>query len=266
LRGTEVCAENGYRMLKRFAVLFLAAVLTMSHSAMAAGLTVFAASSLTDAFKDIGVLWQAQGHKPITFSFDSSSTLARQIDAGAPADIFVSADTKWMDYLAKRGKIRAATRMIIAGNTLVLVQPRTQLHTLTLAPGVQLAPLLGPNGRLAVGDPAHVPAGIYARQALIWLEAWDSLKDRLAPAESVRDALRLVQTGDAPMGIVYASDVRQVPSIAVAGTFPAASHDPIVYPAAVTKNATNRDATGFVAFLTSGAARDVFAHYGFTPP
>jgi len=253
-------------MLKRFALLFFLLVLTASHGAIAAGLTVFAASSLTDAFKDVGVLWQAQGHRAVTFSFASSSTLARQIDGGAPVDIFVSADIQWMDHLATGGKIRAATRVNIAGNTLVLVQPRAQLHTLTLSPGVDLLPLLGPNGRLAVGDPTHVPAGIYARQALIWMEAWDNLKNRLAPAESVRDALRLVQTGEAPMGIVYASDVRQLPTMAVAGTFPAASHDPIVYPAAVTTNAAGPDAAAFVTFLTSSAARDVFAHYGFSPP
>jgi molybdate transport system substrate-binding protein len=253
-------------MLKRFLLFFLLLALALPHGAVAAGLTVFAASSLTDAFKDIGVLWQAKGHPMASFSFASSSTLARQIDAGAPADVFVSADLQWMDHLAAGGKIRAATRVNIAGNTLVLVQPRKQLHMLDLSPGVDLGPLLGPNGRLAVGDPAHVPAGIYARQALIWMEAWDGLKNRLAPAESVRDALRLVQLGDAPMGIVYASDVRQIPTMAIAGTFPAASHDPIVYPAAVTTNATGPDAAAFVTFLTSSAARDVFAHYGFSTP
>jgi molybdate transport system substrate-binding protein len=253
-------------MLKRFALMVFLALVAGTHGAIAAGLTVFAASSLTDAFKDAGVLWQAKGHPAAKFSFASSSTLARQIDAGALADVFVSADTQWMDHLAAGGKIRAATRVNIAGNSLVLVQPRTQLHALTLSPGVNLLPLLGPNGRLAVGDPAHVPAGIYARQALIWMEAWDNLKDRLAPAESVRDALRLVHTGECPMGIVYSSDVHLLANMAVAGTFPAASHDPIVYPAAVTTSAANPDAAAFVTFLTSASARDVFAHYGFSPP
>jgi molybdate transport system substrate-binding protein len=245
----------------------LAAILVLLPlSAHASGLTVFAAASLTDAFRDIGVLWQARGHGHVTLSFDSSSTLARQIEHGAPADVFASADEKWMDDLAAHHGIVAGTRVDIAGNTLVLAQRRADLHPLDLKPGVNIAALLGAGGRLAVGDPSHVPAGIYAKQALIKLEAWDAVADRLAPAQNVRDALQLVAHGETPMAIVYGTDVKLLPGLAVAGTFPPDSHDPITYPAAVTSHATGTEAQDFVKFLTSTDARDVFMHYGFLAP
>jgi molybdate transport system substrate-binding protein len=241
-------------------------LLLLPLGAHAEGLTVFAAASLTDAFKDLGARWQASGHAAVTFSFAASSTLARQIEAGAPADVFASADEKWMDALAAAGKIVPASRADIVGNALVLVEPRAGLHPVELKRGVDLAALLGPAGRLAVGDPAHVPAGIYAKQALISLHAWNGVQDRLAPAASVRDALELVARGEAPAGIVYATDVRVVHELAVAGVFPADSHDPILYPVAVTTHATGAEAGEFVTFLKSAPARDVFAHYGFTSP
>jgi molybdate transport system substrate-binding protein len=247
----------------RFLALLL---LLLPLSGHAAGLTVFAAASLTDAFKDIGVRWQALGHAPVTFSFAASSTLARQIEAGAPADVFASADEKWMNALVAAKYIAPDTRVDIVGNALVVVERRANLHPVELKAGVDLSTLLGPSGRLAVGDPSSVPAGIYAKQALIKLEAWDQVADHLAPAESVRDALELVARGEAPVGIVYATDVRVVSSLAVAGTFPADSHDPILYPAAVTTHATGTEARAFVQFLTSASAQDVFAHYGFTRP
>jgi len=241
-------------------------LLLLPLSAHAAGLTVFAAASLTNAFKDIGVRWQAVGHARVTFSFAASSTLARQIEAGAPADVFASADEKWMNALAAAKEILPDTRVDIVGNALVVVERRANLHPVELNDGVDLSTLLGPSGRLAVGDPSSVPAGIYAKQALIKLAAWDKVADRLAPAESVRDALELVARGEAPAGIVYATDVRVVSNLAVAATFPADSHDPILYPAAVTTHATGPEARAFVRFLTSASARDVFAHYGFTAP
>jgi molybdate transport system substrate-binding protein len=241
-------------------------LLLLPLSAHAAGLTVFAAASLTDAFKDIGVRWQALGHAPVTFSFAASSTLARQIEAGAPADVFASADEKWMNALAAANNIVPGTRVDIVGNALVVVERRANLHPVDLKDGVDLSTLLGTSGRLAIGDPSNVPAGIYAKQALIKLDAWDKVADRLAPAGSVRDALELVARGEAPAGIVYATDVRVVSDLAVAGTFPADSHDPILYPAAVTTHASGGEARAFVKFLTSASAQDVFAHYGFTAP
>ena len=232
----------------------------------APGLTIFAAASLTDAFKDIGNLWMAKGHKPVTFSFDSSSTLALQIEHGAPADVFASADELWMDKLAHAHRIDPATRVDFVANTLVLVERKTNLKPITLIKGVDLKPILGQSGRLAVGDPAHVPAGIYAEQALKKLGIWAALQPRLAPAANVRSALMLVTTGEAPAGIVYASDVRVVPSLAIAGTFPADSHDPIRYPVAITGNGDKSEAIAFAAFLRTQPAQDVFHHYGFLAP
>ncbi len=242
------------------------AFLLLLGASRAQALTVFAAASLTNAMQDVGTLWQAAGHKKVTFSFDSSSTLALQIDHGAPAAIFVSADEKWMDELDRHGLIVPDSRTDLLGNSLVLVEPKSSLKPLTLTPGVKLDPVLGPQGRLAVGDPAHVPAGIYARQSLEKLKLWDALKDRLAPADSVRSALRLVETGSAPAGIVYATDVKITPSLGVAGTFPPDSHDPIRYPVALIAAHDSREAAAFLAFLHTMPAQDVFRHYGFTLP
>jgi molybdate transport system substrate-binding protein len=247
-------------MLRFFFALLL--VLPLQARA-AAGLTVFAAASLTDAMKDIGVLWQAQGHPPITFSFAASSTLAEQIMHGAPADIFASADEAWMDKLASEKRIAAASRFDFAGNSLVLVsrdRKKVDLHS----PAAVLA-LLGTDGRLAVGDPTNVPAGIYGAQALKKLGLWTAVQSRLAPADSVRGALLLVAHGEAPAGIVYFTDVKTAPALNVAATFPADSHDPILYPVAATRHA-KPDAAAFLAFLHSDAARDVLTHYGFPPP
>jgi molybdate transport system substrate-binding protein len=241
-------------------------LLLLVFCARAAALTVFAAASMTNAMQDIGTLWQAAGHKKVTFSFAASSVLALQIENGAPANLFVSADEKWMDELAGKGVIVANSRSDLVGNSLVLVEPRKTLKPVDLVPGVKLAALLGPQGRLAVGDPAHVPAGIYARQALEKLGVWDTLEKRLAPADSVRSALRLVETGEAPAGIVYSTDVKIEPALAVAGVFPPETHDPILYPVALTKSHNTKEARDFLAFLRTPQAQDVFAHYGFTSP
>ncbi len=247
-----------------FAWLLLCAPL----QAVAAGpaLTVFAAASLTDAMQDVGALWTAHGHGKLVFSFASSSTLAQQIERGAPAGVFVSADEKWMDELAQRGSLAPHSRVDLLGNTLVLVEPKAGLKAVTLTAGGNLDAVLGPSGRLAVGDPAHVPAGIYAQQALERLGMWPKMERRLAPADSVRSALRLVELGEAPAGIVYGTDVRVTPILAVAAEFPADSHDPILYPAAVVADNDSAEARGFLAFLQTQPAQDVFRHYGFSRP
>ncbi len=250
----------------RFLLAFLLLpLLPMAAWGKPAGLTIFAAASLTDAFKDIGNLWAAAGHPLPTFSFASSSTLAQQILHGAPADIFASADEAWMDKLQSADRILPATRRDIVGNTLVLVEPKASLKPIVLKRGVNLAAVLGANGRLAVGDPKHVPAGIYAAQALKALGAWTAVQSRLAPADSVRSALTLVTTGEAPAGIVYGTDARITPSLGIAGTFPADSHDPIRYPVAAVARITP-DVSAFLAFLGTAPAQDVFRHYGFPPP
>jgi molybdate transport system substrate-binding protein len=229
-------------------------------------LTVFAAASLTNALQDLGVRWMADGHGKIVFSFAASSTLALQIEHGAPANVFLSADEKWMNDLARHDAIVAATRFDVVGNSLVLVEPKAGMKPVTLTAGVSLDPILGPGGRLAVGDPAHVPAGIYAQQALQKLGLWTALQKRLAPADSVRSALRLVELGEVPAGIVYATDVGVSPKLAIAGTFPPSSHDPIRYPAAVVKAGDTKPARSFMSFLKSQEAHDIFEHYGFSNP
>ena len=239
-------------------------VLPLAAAAPAPALTVYAAASLVHALPDIGTLWVAAGHPKAVFVFEASSTLAKQIEQGAPAAIYISADEKWMDDLARRHGIVAATRRDLLGNSLVLVEPKATLKPVRLAPGVSFDAIIGQAGRLAVGDPAHVPAGIYAEQALRKLGLWAGLQSRLAPAADVQSALRLVQLGEAPAGIVYATDVRASPTLGVAGTFPSDSHDPIVYPATVVTDSP--EARAFLAFLSTQPAQDVFAHYGFTQP
>lgn len=250
-------------------VLLVALVLDIAGPAHAAptterAVTVFAAASLTDAMRNITVLWVAHGHPAPTLSFASSSVLAKQVEQGAPADLFISADLKWMDWLASRHLIRNDSRETLLGNSLVLAERSNALRPVTIAPGLDLAGIIGSGGRLAIGDPASVPAGIYAKQALTKLGLWDSVASHLAPAENVRAALLLVERGEAPAGIVYASDVMAAPGLAVAGTFPDDSHDPIVYPAALLQTAGDPDdATRFLAFLSTGAAKQAFRKAGF---
>ena len=230
-------------------------------------LLVFAAASLTNALTQIDALWQAQGHPASQFSFGSSGTLAQQIDQGAPADLFVSADEKWMAWLAARGRLAAGSRRDLVGNRLVLVERKAALKPVTLGPHTDLAAVLGAHGRLAVGEPASVPAGIYAKQALTKLGLWNAVSDRLAPAENVRAALLLVERGEAPAGIVYATDVAVAPGLAVAGVFPESSHTPIVYPGAELKAAAQPDrAAALLSYLGGGAAQAIFHNLGFSKP
>ncbi|MBX5453348.1 MAG: molybdate ABC transporter substrate-binding protein [Acidobacteriia bacterium] len=226
-------------------------------------LTVFAAASLNDALRELAGLWQRQGHAPVRLNFAASSLLARQIAAGAPADIFASADEAWMDALARQNLIVPESRRDVLFNRLVLIVPAATPVHVTIARGFDLAALLGPGGRLAVGDPAHVPAGIYAKQALMRLGVWSSVADRLAPAADVRAALLLVARGEAPAGIVYETDARASREVAVAGTFPEWSHDRITYPFAIVRGHDGAEARAWMRFLVGKDARAVFARYGF---
>jgi molybdate transport system substrate-binding protein len=244
-------------------LLLFAIVLLVPLAARAQELTVFAAASLTDAMKDVSALWVKAGHPPLRLSFAASSTLARQIEQGAPANVFASADEKWMDDLAQKGQIVADTRRDLLGNDLVVVVPADKPLHVTIGPGFDLLGLLGPNGRLAVGDPAHVPAGIYAEQALKKLGWWDKLAPRLASAEDVRAALLLVERGEAPAGIVYGTDAAVSKAVMVAGTFPASSHDPVTYPFAVVKSGDTPQARTLMGFLAGPQARAVFVQRGF---
>ena len=225
--------------------------------------TVFAAASLTDALRDIDTLWVAAGHPPAVFSFASSSTLARQIDQGAGANLFASADEQWANYLDQRGVLASGTRRSLLTNELVLVVPKDHARSIAIGPSMDLAALLGPDGRLATGDPAHVPAGLYAKQAFTKLGLWAQIEPRLAPAADVRAALLLVERGEAPAGVVYATDAAASSGVAVAGTFPADTHEPVTYPFAVIREGDTPDARALLAFYATPAARAAFSARGF---
>jgi molybdate transport system substrate-binding protein len=232
-------------------------------AARAQELTVFAAASLTDAMKDVSVQWAQAGHPPLRLSFGSSSTLARQIEQGAPANLFASADEKWMDYLAEKQLIVADTRRDLLGNELVLVVSAERPQHVTIGPGFDLPAMLGPNGRVATGDPAHVPVGIYAEQSLRKLGIWDAVAPRLARTDDVRSALLLVERGEAPVGIVYATDAAVSKAVTIAGTFPADSHDPVSYPFAVVRAGDTPEARALMTFLAGPLARVIFVNRGF---
>jgi molybdate transport system substrate-binding protein len=247
----------------------LALLLALPAAASAAGsgppLTVFAAASLTNVLQDVGDAYTRQTGRTLRFSFAGSAALARQIEAGAPADVFVSADQDWMDYLQAKQKIKAATRVDIVSNALVLVAPADSRLALAIAPGFALAAALGPSGRLATGDPGSVPAGKYAQMALTRLGVWPAVSSRIVAADNVRTALNFVARGEAPLGIVYATDARAEPKVRVVDRFPGPTHDPIRYPAAVLDGA-GAEAAAFVSFLRGPAARALFDKAGFAPP
>jgi molybdate transport system substrate-binding protein len=246
------------------AIAAAAAMWTVGGLAAAEPVTVFAAASLTDATTAVGEAWVAAGGEPPRFSFAASSTLARQIEAGAPADIYAAADRRWMDYLAARGLIAGDTRESPIGNRLVLVATAdAAVGDVAIDADLDLAAMLGEGGRLAVGDPDHVPAGRYARAALESLGLWAELAPRLARADDVRAALALVARGEAPLGIVYATDAAVSDDVAVVGTFAPSSHPPITYPFALVAGAEGEAARALFAFMTGDAARAIYARFGF---
>lgn len=236
---------------------------TAAKSAGTSALTVYAASSLTNVLNALGTDFERRTGTPVKFSYAASSVLARQIEAGSQADAFVSADEAWMDYLATRGRIRTESRADVAANRLVLVAPADSTVQLRIAPGFALAAALG-RGRLATGDPATVPVGRYARAALTTLGVWSSVEAKVVGADNVRSALAFVSRGEAPLGIVYATDARIEPRVRVVDTFPAHTHPPIRYPAALLKT-SQPGAAAFVAYLRSAEGQAIFAKHGFLP-
>lgn len=226
------------------------------------GPLVLAAASLQEAMNAAADDWAKKRHPRPRISFAGSSALARQIEAGAVADLFVSADEAWMNEVEKKGFVRPGTRVSFLRNTLVLVAPRGNPTRVVIRPGFPLAKTLG-GGRLALADPGGVPAGIYAKQALTHLGVWDSVANKLAPAENVRAALALVSRGAAPLGIVYGTDARAEPGVRVVGTFLPAYHEPISYPLATLKASRNPDAEAFRRFLLSSEGKAIFRRFGF---
>jgi molybdate transport system substrate-binding protein len=228
-----------------------------------ASITVFGAASLTNALQDLGDAFTKETAVDVKFSFAASSALAHQIENGARADVFFSADVDWMDYLQARNLIQAATRHDAVGNRLVLIAPIDSAIALKIAPHFPLAAALG-GSRLATGDPDAVPVGRYAQSALASLGIWDEVSGRLIRADSVRSALAFVDRGEAPLGIVYETDARIDKNVRVVDVFPATSHAPIVYPVALTASARPA-AAKFVAFVRGPSGDAVFKAYGFLP-
>jgi molybdate transport system substrate-binding protein len=253
------------KLVGRTLLLLALALLAHDRDAVAQErpLLVFAAASVKTALDEIDALYRQRTGRAVSASYAASSALARQIEAGAPADVFLSADLDWMDHVARKGLVRPDTRANLLGNRLVLIAPTSHPVQLAIGPGFALAQALGAR-RLALADPTSVPAGKYAKAALESLGVWSQIADRLAPAENVRAALLLVARGETPLGIVYQTDAAAEPTVRIVGSFPADSHPPIVYPVALTHRAAPA-ALDYLGFLKSPAARVAFEKQGFTP-
>jgi molybdate transport system substrate-binding protein len=250
-------------LVSAVALLFGLCVLAPVGSAQSGNVVVFAAASLKNALDDINAAWSRETGRKAVMSYAATNALAKQIEAGAPADIFFSADLDWMDYAASKKLIRPETRVNLLGNTLVLIATKDSAAQVSVQPGLDLASLLG-SSRLAMANVEAVPAGKYGKAALEKLGAWNAVKDKIAQAESVRAALVLVSRGEAPFGIVYRTDAASDPNVKILGTFPDGSHEPIVYPVALTVDSNNPDARTFVDYLRSDRAKGLFEAQGFT--
>jgi len=255
------------KLARRLAHLLIATLL-LTQTATAAesqreSLLVFAAASLTDVLQRAGQLYTEQSKVPVKFSFAASSALAKQIESGAQADAFLSADQDWMNYLQERKLIKAGTRSDLLGNRLALIAPKDSKVTLKLQQGAPMLAALGPKGRLSTGDPDSVPVGRYARAALGNLDLWSAIEPRLVRADNVRVALMYVARGEAPLGIVYATDAAVEPQVRIVALFPESSHAPITYPVAATTSASPATES-FLEFLRGDAARAIFNKAGFT--
>lgn len=251
--------------INRLAGIF-AALLAVAAALPAAArdktVTVFAAASVKNALDDINAAYTAKTGVKTTVSYGPSSGLAKQIEQGAPADVFVSADTDWMDYAIGKKNINEQSRMNLLGNTVVLIAPKdSRIDNVAIGPGFDLARLAG-DGRIATGDVKSVPIGKYAKAALEKLGSWQAAEPKFAMADNVRAALLLVARNEAVLGIVYSTDAKVEPGVKVVGTFPADSHPPIIYPVAATTTAKPETA-GYLAFLRSTAAKNILEKYGF---
>ncbi len=251
------------RALSLSTVALVVALAALPARAQDATLTVFAAASMKNAVDDINAAFaKATGIKVVS-SYAASSALAKQIESGAPANLFASADLEWMDYVAGKKLIKDDTRVNLLGNRLVLIAPKdSKISNVTIGPGFDLAKLAG-GGRIATGDVRAVPVGKYAKAALEKLGSWTAAAPKFAMAENVRAALTLVGRGEAPLGIVYETDAKVEPNVKIVAHFPEDSHPPIVYPVALTAN-TKPDAAKYIGFMRSSLAKTIFETYGFT--
>ncbi|HUK11103.1 MAG TPA: molybdate ABC transporter substrate-binding protein [Stellaceae bacterium] len=258
------------RVSRRFiaaSAVAVAMVIANASAAFASDLIIFAAASLKNALDEAVVAYQAEGGEKTAISYAASSALARQIESGAPADLFISADLDWADYLQKRNLLKADTRVDLLSNRLVMIAPAASKLTVEIKPDFPLASLLG-DERMAMADPAAVPAGKYGKAALEKLGVWSSVEGKIAPAEDVRAALAFVSRGEAALGIVYATDAAVDKGVKIVAVFPPDSYPRIVYPAAITRDSENPKAAALLAFLQSNQARVIFEKWGFTflPP
>ena len=245
------------------AIATLCGLISSPASAQDKNITIFAAASMKNALDEIDNSFTARTGIKTVASYAASSVLAKQIEQGAPADIFMSADTDWMNYVASRKAVNDATRINLLGNSIVLIAPRdATIGKVTIGPGFDLAKLAG-GGRIATGDVSAVPVGKYAKAALQKLGAWQAAEPKFAMAESVRAALTLVARGEAALGIVYATDAQVEPGVKIIGTFPGDSHPPIVYPVAAT-TAAKPETFSYLSFLRSSTAKAIFERYGFS--
>ncbi len=261
-------------MTKRRTLLGMSLALAVSFApafdaaqAQTKDLVIFAAASMKNALDEAAANWVKESSKPAPkISYAASNTLAKQLENGAPADLFVSADLDWMDYAASKNLIKPDTRVSLLANRIVLVAGKDSTATLDLKPGADLAGAVG-TGRLAMGNVDSVPAGKYGKAALEKLGAWEKVKDKIAQADNVRAALLLVERGEAPLGIVYETDARASQGVKTVALFPAESHPPISYPFALMRRAEG-DATarGFLSFATGAEALPVWQRFGFTLP
>jgi molybdate transport system substrate-binding protein len=258
------------RMTRRFWLLWLSLVIGAAlasslgpAAAQSRDVLVFAAASLKNALDDIARQWQSETGRKVAISYAASNNLIKQIEQGAPADIFISADLDWMDYGQQKNLIKPETRVNLLGNRIVLIAPKDSAVAIKVEQGFDLAAALK-GGRLSMGNVEAVPAGKYGKAALEKLGAWDGVKDHLAQAESVRAALLLVARGETPLGIVYQTDAASEPGVRIVGTFPAGTHPPIVYPIALTRDSTSVSAAEFLKYIRSPAARPAFERQGFT--
>lgn len=248
------------------AAAFVLSAVGLAPQAAAQGkdVVILAAASLKNALDEASAAWTRQTGKSTRISYASSAALARQIEGGIPADIFISADVPWMDYVAERKLIKPESRSDFLGNQIVLIATKDSRIDLAIDKGFNLRGALGNDGRLAMGNVDAVPAGRYGKAALEHLGVWPSVSDRVAQAENVRMALTLVSRGEAPLGIVYTTDAASDPAVRIVGTFPAASHPAIIYPMALLSTSTSPDAQAFVDYLKTPAAKPFFEKQGFT--
>lgn len=253
-------ARTGRGALK--ALVFALALACSTIPAQAKDVVVFAAASLKNALDDAAAAWKRETSRTAVISYAASNALAKQVEAGAPADIFFSADLDWMDYAASKNLIRPETRANLLGNSLVLIARKDASVQVSLQPGFDLASALG-KGRLAMGQVEAVPAGKYGKAALEKLGAWNGVRDKIAQTENVRAALFLVSRGEAPFGIVYKTDAVSDPNVKIVAAFPEGAHPPIVYPVALTKDSSNPDAASFLNYLRSSQAKPFFEKHGF---